>query len=181
MSATNRGTERKANDLYETPEYTIQSLMNVLDLTNVTTFLEPCVASGNIMKFIPARIKRFFAEISKGINYLIIKKKKVDLIITNPPYSLATKFLDKSLQEAGSVWYLLRINFLESEKRVEWWQGKEPTHLLALSSRPSFMSKGNDATGYAWYGWDKTGVCKLKPGIHVLPYNKPNGRRKKKC
>jgi len=172
MSATNRGSKRKTNDLYETPSYSIESLLNVLDLTKVRTFLEPCKASGNIYKKIDVPNK-YWAELLEGKNYLTTMfKPNVDLIITNPPFSLAQEFISKSLQEGKSVWYLLRINYLESLERHLWWQGKEPTHLLTLSARPSFTGKGTDATGYAWFGWDYAGICKLKPGIHILPYLK---------
>jgi hypothetical protein len=174
MSATNRGAERKANDLYETPDYTIKSLFNALDLSKVHSFLEPCRASGRISDMIPNRVFKNWAEISEGVDYLTEEYDEYfDLIVTNPPFSLAKEFIEKSLREGRSVWYLLRINFLESKDRAEWWQGKEPTHLLTLSARPSFTGKGTDATAYAWFGWDYASVCKLNPGIHVLPYYKP--------
>lgn len=179
MSATGRSDCRKPNDLYETPSYTVDSLMQVLDFTNVKSFLEPCKASGNIYNQVPCNHK-IYTELSEGLDYLKTQfSGKFDLIITNPPFSIAQEFLEKSLNEGRSVWYLLRINFLESATRSEWWQDRAPTHLLALSARPSFTGKGTDATAYAWFGWDYTNVCKLKPGIHVLPYNKPNKRKKK--
>lgn len=172
MSATNRGSERKANDLYETPDYTIESLLKVLDLSRINTFLEPCKASGQIYNKINCLFKNW-CEIDVGRDYLSYPFNNYDLIITNPPFSLAKEFLEKSLKEAQSVWYLLRLNFLESKIRADWWQGKEPSHLLVLSARPSFTDDGKtDATGYAWFGWDRLGICRLAPGIHVLPYLK---------
>ena len=178
MSATNRGAVRRENDFYETPEYTINSLLSVLKMDSVNSFLEPCKGGGAIYDKINCDIKRF-AEISKGVDYLTTSflenrfwTNRYDLIITNPPFSLAKEFIEKSLIEGKSVWYLLRLNFLESKDRSDWWQDKLPTHLLTLSARPSFTGKGTDATGYAWFGWDKNNVCLLNPGIHVLPYNK---------
>ncbi len=172
MSATNRGAERFTNDFYQTPNYTIASLFNCLDFSKVDSFLEPCRGGGAIYNIVDVKHKDY-AEILERKDYLKTDfKRTYDLIITNPPYVLAKEFLEKSLTESDSVWYLLRINFLESLSRAEWWQDKLPTHLLALSARPSFTGKGTDATAYAWYGWDRSGICVLPPGIHVLPYNK---------
>jgi hypothetical protein len=172
MSATNRGAERHVNDFYNTPSYTLQSLLDVLDVQKAKSFLEPCRGGGVIYNAMPIQ-DRDYAEILEGKDYLKAEfNKKYDLVVTNPPYSLASEFLQKSLGESGSVWYLLRLNFLESKKRAEWWQNNLPTHLLVLSARPSFTGNGTDATAYAWFGWDKNGYCLLPAGVHVLPYNK---------
>jgi hypothetical protein len=173
MSATNRGSTRRPNDYYMTPDYTIESLLQVLDLSSIESFLEPCRGSGAIYNKISAQRKEY-AEILENKDYLkTIFNSKFDLIITNPPFSLAQEFIEKSSYEAHSIWYLLRLNFLGSKKRSGWWLGKEPTHLLTLSARPSFTNNGStDATEYAWYGWDFSGICKLSPGIHVLDYLK---------
>jgi hypothetical protein len=168
MSATNRGTVRNKNDFYPTPEYTIDSLLNVLNLHNNITFHEPCKGNGIIYNKINTPFKSY-CELEEGIDYLITdNKEKFDLIITNPPFSLAKEFINKSLNEANSIWYLLRLNFLGSQTRKDWWKDKMPTHLLVLSKRPSFTNKGTDATEYAWFGWDKINICKLNKGIHIL-------------
>lgn len=174
MSATNRGKERNQNDFYITPEYTIDSLLDVLNLDDVNSFLEPCRGSGAIYNEIDVPVKSY-CEILENKDYLTTfwRPNTYDLIITNPPFSLAQEFLEKSLSEGWSIWYLLRLNFLGSKKRSEWWQNKSPTHLLPLSARPSFTNDGNtDATDYAWFGWDYSGICRFGPGTHVLPYNK---------
>jgi len=171
MSAINRGSDRRPNDFYQTPLYTIKSLFNVLNFENINSFLEPCKGTGNIYNNVDVPNKDYF-EILENKDYLKNEADHYDLIITNPPFTYAKEFLEKSLKEADSVWYLLRLNFLESKDRAEWWKDKLPTHLLTLSARPSFTGKGTDATGYAWFGWDYNNTCKLNPGIHVLPYLK---------
>ena len=174
MSATNRGAKRKVNDTYDTPDYTIDSLLDVLVIPKVYTFLEPCIGGANIYAKINLPANQMnWCEIAQGRDYLKANfPQSYDLIITNPPFSKAKEFLEKSLTEANSVWYLLRVNFLASKNRVDWWQDKLPTHLLILSARPSFTGKGTDATEYAWFGWDYNNTCKLRQGVHVLPYNK---------
>lgn len=71
--------------------------------------------------------------------------KKYDIIIGNPPFSLAKEFVEKSLDllnENGVLIFLLRTAFLESKKRFEFWQSNPVTGLYVLSKRPSFLSRG---------------------------------------
>lgn len=167
MSAANRGTKRNPYDYYQTPTKAIQSLLDVMDLTQVNSFLEPCKGGGNIYNLINAPNKEY-CEILENKDYLTTNfNKKFDLIITNPPFTFAQEFLTKSLFESNNVWYLLRINFLGSKKRKEWWQTVRPDYLLALSERPSFTGHGTDATEYAWFGWGDD-YCELQKGIHIL-------------
>lgn len=103
--------------------------------------------------------------------YLAWQPRRVsDLIITNPPFSLALAFLQKSLGEARTVISLLRLNFLGSQKRRAFWQEDRPSHVLVLAERPSFSRDGRtDATEYAWFCWDWEGRhVLLPPGVHVL-------------
>ena len=86
-------------------------------------------------------------------------KNKYDIIIGNPPYSLAIEFVKKSLEllnDDGILIFLLRTAFLESKARYKFWQENPLTGLLTLSKRPSFTGKGTDATSYSWFIWDKS-------------------------
>ena len=81
-----------------------------------------------------------------------------DVIITNPPFSLAMEFLNKSLAvttEKGIVIMLLRLGFMASKKRYEFMKENPPTDLYILHKRPSFTGKGTDSQEYAWCIWDK--------------------------
>lgn len=85
--------------------------------------------------------------------------RKFDIIIGNPPYSLAMEFVEKSLsllENDGVLVFLLRTAFLESKKRYEFWQDNIINGLYVLSKRPSFTGKGTDATSYSWFVWDKS-------------------------
>ena len=182
MSATNRGAVRNKNDLYETPLYAIDLIKQEIDWNKVDVFLEPCYGSGAIWREIHV-MKKFCWEINFGLDYLkdghngfvLHHGYDVGLIITNPPFSLAEEFIDRSLDDIMSLFggltviMLLRINFLGSQKRRKWWQGKEPTHLFVLSKRPSFNGDGKtDATEYAWFCWDHAWIIKRNPGVYVI-------------
>lgn len=168
MSSTNRGATRNDNDKYMTPDYTVDSLLSVLDIQKIRPlcFCEPCRGTGAIFDRIDANTK-WHAEIDEGIDYLEIPYF-VDLVITNPPFTLALEFLQKSLTEAETVIYLLRLNFLGSQKRKPFWQANPPSHTMVLSKRPSFTGNGTDSIEYAWFAWDTLGLITLPPGVHVL-------------
>ena len=165
MSATNRGTKRNDRDFYPTPQEPIDKIFAEIDFTNVSHFVEPCRGDGAIYDRI--EVKKSYAELSDGIDYFNTTFE-TDLIITNPPFGLALEFLEKSLLEAKTVVYLLRLNFLGSQKRKEFWQKNPPTHLFTLSKRPSFTGKGTDATEYAWFVFDGGGYFKKPNGIYVV-------------
>jgi hypothetical protein len=90
--------------------------MGKICLDLVSSSLEPCRASGRIYDRLPG--DRWYAEIEEGIDYLDAAFPEVDLIVTNPPFSIAAEFLEKSLTEASCVVYLLRLNFLGTKRRA---------------------------------------------------------------
>lgn len=158
--------ERKEYDVYETPEWAVQALLNVVPVRIDWKYLEPCRASGRIYNHLP--IGSAWGEIREGIDYLNTPYNHVDCILTNPPYSLAQEFVDKALGEADVVIMLLRLGFLESMKRNEWWQENSITSLMVLSQRPSFTEDGKtDGSGYAWFVWDKKNRLGLKPFYYL--------------
>jgi hypothetical protein len=172
VSATNRGSTRIAQDLYETPEWAVNLILEKIDQPRILTSLEPCMASGRIYNLLPG-IKSW-CELSKGVDYLSAQfdSNQFDLIITNPPFSLALPFLVKSLEEAKTVVYLLRLEFLGSAKRKSFWDQFPPSHLYVLSNRPSFTKdNGTDMTEYAWFVWDRGLFIRNPPGIYCLGFN----------
>ncbi|MGL5328968.1 MAG: hypothetical protein ACRDD7_06845 [Peptostreptococcaceae bacterium] len=129
----------------------IQALRNI-GLTNDITALEIRSEELNNLK-----------QISDNViidNFLMRDfDTKYDIIIGNPPYSLAKEFIEKCfdiVSENGQVIMLLRTAFLESKSRYEFWQENPLTGLYVLSKRPSFTGKGTDATSYSWFIWDKS-------------------------
>ena len=171
MSATNRGTVRNEYDFYPTPYKTLDVLLKEIDFDKINTFLEPCSGDKRILNRIQ-QLKTdmvcFDTEIQDGTDYLTTPFSDIDCIITNPPFSLAKSFLTKSLKEAKVVIYLLRLNYLGSQKRKVFWELNPPTNLYVLSERPSFTGHGTDATEYAWFIWDKLGVLKDNKTIKIL-------------
>jgi hypothetical protein len=164
-------TERIPQDRYMTPIPQVKYLFNHIRWSSVKTFIEPCKGTGNIYNLIPPDITKYSCELDEGRDYLTtIFLNKVDLIVTNPPFSIAEDFLTKSLSEAHTVIYLLKTAFLASKQRYPMWQAiRPPNKVLILSARPSFTGDGRtDGQEYAWYCWDYSGVVALPEGITIL-------------
>lgn len=167
MSSTGRAPVRIAQDVYPTPAYCVDKLLPWLDFSNddrkPLKFFEPCKGEGVIYDRIPATEKGY-CEIREGSDYLTTPLySRRDLIITNPPYTLALEFLTKSLSEADTVIYLLRLNFLGSKQRKAFWDKHPPTHLFVITPRPRFVNGGSDSCEYGWFCWDR--------GMRVLTDN----------
>lgn len=158
--------ERRAYDVYETPAWAVEALLKVIPIDSNLKYMEPCRGSGRIYNHLP--LGSAWGEIRQGVDYLQTQYNHVDVIITNPPYSLAQEFVTKALGEADVVIMLLRLGFLESMKRWEWWQDNPLSSLMVLSKRPSFTDDGKtDGSGYAWFVWDKNNKMELKPFYHL--------------
>ena len=163
MSATNRGAERIDKDAYPTPLYSIFPLLAKIDFSKVKTFLEPCKGDGRILNLLPNNIEKYWCEIGEGKDYFENNFKDIDLIITNPPFSISIEFLEKSLKEGKTVCYLQRVNWLGSKIRKDFWNYNTPDKMFVLSKRPNFLKelgiKGTgDATEYAWFIWDRLNI-----------------------
>lgn len=171
MSRTTGNTVPR--ELYPTPHQVVSALMQKLKLREKDKFLEPCRGTDAIWNQInlPDNQKHW-AEIEMGRDYLKTNFQQVDVIITNPPFSLTEQFIEKSLSELapdGTMAYLQRVNFLGSIKRIDFWKrvgfpGKSPI----IVPRPRFVGGGSDSCEYAWFIWDRGERFDIADGLSHL-------------
>ncbi len=165
MSRQKYGVRANPTDYYPTPPWCYENLN--IDWELFSSIMEPCRGDGRILEFFRAMGKECkWAEILEGKDFFEYTDHH-DLVFTNPPFSLALEFVTHALTLSPTVIMLLRLNFLGSITRHNWWKDNSPIALHVLSKRPSFTGKGTDATDYAWFIWDKTN--KLKKGIFFVP------------
>ena len=152
---------RREYDFYPTPYENIDDMFCVFEFGESGRFLEPCEGDG--------RIRHFFQEVNEGWicegndiqnggqDFIgsLYQPDHCDLIITNPPYSLALEFIEKGLEVSDSSLWLVRLGFLASRKRKGFFTRNPPDTLLILSARPSFTGDGRtDSSDYCWLGWN---------------------------
>ena len=173
MSSTTEDTREHEN--YPTPGAVVASLMRHVRLRPDDTFCEPCMGDAAIYSRVPLPdAQKDWAELRYGRDYLTHDfGRKFDVIITNPPFSLAEQFIRKSLRELapdGTMIYLQRINFLGSVKRVPFWaEVGFPDKTPVIIPRPRFVGGGSDSCEYCWFTWDRGGRLMLPSGLsHIV-------------
>lgn len=168
-------------EAYPTPETHVRTMLDKLVFRSTDNFLEPCRGEKQaIYKQVDLpEEQKHWAEIADGIDYLEkdFGEATMDVIITNPPFSLTTEFMEKSFRELkpdGTLVYLQRVNFLGSKKRVPFWaEFGYPDKFPVLVPRPRFVSNDSDSTEYAWFIYDRGNRFPTLPqGLSVLvnPY-----------
>lgn len=84
-----------------------------------------------------------------------------DAVITNPPFKYATQFVEKSLQIAPLVCMLLRLAFVESERRDDFFKNYPPRYIAVFrrrvrtSKNALFPDGESSATCHAWFIWER--------------------------
>lgn len=183
ISSTNRSNAREEHiaDYYVTPiqdiELFLKEFKKVTPNLNWTELqiLDPCAGGdiNNPMSY-PKAIKNIHTDytmidtidiredsLSKlKQNYLTYDlPKKQNIIITNPPFNLALEIIQKALNDVDSGGYvimLLRLNFLETKSRKEFFDKYMPKYIFVHHKRMSFVKgKGTDSVAYAHYVWQK--------------------------
>ncbi len=178
MSSTARGYERHKSDYYVTPIPEIESFLQAYEARIGRLegpILDPCAGgdANNPMSY-PEALKRqgyghvetadlrpeSLAEFTEDFLLETSRQGINRTIITNPPFNLAFEMLQKAfqcLQPGGRVIFLLRLNFLGSEKRKQWLQANPPEAIFVHSKRMSFTSDGKaDSIEYAHFVWRKS-------------------------
>lgn len=167
MAALKPKSERREHDRYETPEWCVDGLLNIVPIREDWTYIEPCRASGRIYNRLP--LGSGWGEIREGIDYLTTDYPRFDCMITNPPFLLAQEFVEKAHKDADVIIMLLRLGFLESTRRKEFWDQYPVDHLITLSKRPSFTEDGKtDGAAYAFFIWDKQGKLELEKPFYWM-------------
>lgn len=179
MSATNRGTERNDADFYPTPAWVTLRLLDHVVLPG-GDWLEPAAGEGHIIRAVnTARtdVRWWVRELreecgaplrSMGLrpvfgdflrNEARTRKRGFPVCIGNPPFSLAQEFVEKALEQADCVLFLLRLAFLESTKREHFFKKLGVPDVLVIPERVSFTGDGKtDSTAYAWMRWRRDGT-----------------------
>jgi hypothetical protein len=96
-----------------------------------------------------------------------VEENKIDVIVTNPPFSKALEFVKHAhsiIPVYGYVMMFLRLQFMEGQKRREFFDMYPPVRIWVSSKRITcaknadfeYMRKnGGSAMCFAWFVWNK--------------------------
>lgn len=172
-------SKREENDFYATNPETLKMFLYEFWKDNSfegNEILEPACGQGHISKTLENLLPNFNITSTDlidrgygigGIDFLTHNYGKMfDVVITNPPFSLAKEFIEKGLKISNKhVIMLCRINFLEGINRKEMFLDTPLKYVYVHSSRQAPWKGGNpsDSNGkkwattmcLAWFVWDK--------------------------
>jgi hypothetical protein len=177
----------RGHDLYETPEVAVHALLRVEQLPHV--IWEPACGPGNIVNVLRVAGHEVFAsdlvdygDTSHlyGRDFLVEPSAPdgCDCIVTNPPFKDAERFVEHALTLCPKVLMLLRLAFLESERRrgILENRGLKRVHVfrrrLPMMHRAGWEGrKANSGMAFAWFVWDR--AHKGPTEIHRISWESP--------
>jgi hypothetical protein len=164
----------RRHDLYETPP---EATLALLRAEKLPRFIwEPACGRGAIVNILRAAghdvvatdLVNYSAPITPpgyfGIDFLMERKapEGTEAIITNPPFKLADEFVARALELCPRVIMLLRLAFLESERRCGILEDRGLARVHVFRDRLPRMHRdgwdgprASSTTAYAWFVWDR--------------------------
>jgi hypothetical protein len=156
---------REANDFYPTHPGATKALLSVEPFAG--DIWEPACGEGDISRVLEEAghrvistdlVDRGFGEARR--DFLMEWRPQAPNIITNPPFKLASEFVEKSLQlTTGKVAMFLRLAFLEGVERGSTFPTQPLARVWVMSRRvPMWRGEVRDEIGslmaMAWFVWD---------------------------
>jgi hypothetical protein len=167
---TNRG-----NDLYQSPPVAVHALLGIENVPQ--RVWEPACGPGAIVKVLRESLRDVLAtdlvdyrspyQDHAGIDFLFpgIADGLNDgdrAIVTNPPFKNAHQFVARALQFSPYVAMLLRLAFLESEKRRDIIDKSCLARVHVFRKRLPMMHRegwegrtANSGMAFAWFIWER--------------------------
>ena len=160
----------RGDDLYETPACAVEALLRVESLTK--WIWEPACGPGAIARVLRAYGREVLAtdlvdyaspdQDAAGRDFLLEHSAPHDTIVTNPPYKIGDAFVRHALSLCPKVYMLLRLAFLESERRSDILDNGTLARVHVFRKRFPKMHrvgwegrKANSGMAFAWFVWDR--------------------------
>lgn len=161
----------RKDDLYETPEVAVYALLRQEDIPALVW--EPACGPGAIVRVLRETGRHVIATDlvdydcpgqASGRDFLMEREvpEGCEMIVTNPPFKLAGEFAAHALELVPRCAMLLRLAFLESEKRRAVLDTGSLARVHVFRKRLPMMHRhgwegkhSNSGMAFAWFVWDK--------------------------
>jgi hypothetical protein len=175
MSQRVSGYARQQGDAYQTPEWCVRVLSLHLPIKSGSRVWEPACGEGKIVAVLKhAGYQVVGTDIINRANFFTAEMPRLDAVISNPPYSSATEFIEHALQVSQRVVaMLLRTDFDHAKTRAHLFAAHRAfAKKIALTQRIVWFDKPGAAPSYnhSWFVWDWQ-----QSGPPVLAYGAPEG------
>lgn len=160
----------RGNDLYETPPEAIYALLANEDIPPIVW--EPACGPGSIVNVLRESGRTVIAtdlvdygcpdsEARRDFLFETTAPQDCECIVTNPPYKLAGEFAERGLRMVPKVVMLLRLGFLESERRRGILDGGQLARVHVFRNRLPRMHRAgwtgkesSSSIAFAWFVWE---------------------------
>jgi methylase of polypeptide subunit release factors len=164
QSIVGYSAQRAEHDFYPTPEYVTRDLLARERF--IGNIWEPACGDGAIAKVFVEHgfdviatdlVNRGYGEHGKDF---LQENRRVNNIVTNPPYSLGEKFVRHSLSQTdGKVAMFLKLVFLEGLSRRQMFESSPLARVWVYSKRVTQHRNGESKqySGmmcFAWFVWE---------------------------
>lgn len=182
MKSQRHALADRGHDLYETHPVAVRALLAAEWLPN--SIWEPAVGRGAIADVLRSTgrtvigtdiVDRGYAGQSETLDFLQAGAPLADCIVTNPPFKDAAAFVEHALALCPRVILLLRLAFLESERRRSILDSGSLARVHVFRDRLPMMHrdgwagpKATSQTAYAWFVWDRS--HRGAPSLHRLSW-----------
>lgn len=162
----------RGDDLYQTPEVAVESLLRVESLPHC--IWEPACGPGSIVRVLRGAGHTVYAtdlvdyaspdQDESGWDFLMEQQLPIGVqaIVTNPPFKNAGEFVAHALELCPRVVMLLRLAFMESQKRTPILDNGHLARVHVYRKRLPMMHregwegrKANSGMAFAWFVWDR--------------------------
>lgn len=173
MAGGNPADGRQSDDFYPTPPEVTRGLLRVMNFGE-RVILEP--AAGNYA--MAGEIERAgYKVIASDLvprdprviqqDFFQLRTTTAKAIITNPPFSLATQFIEHSLDvlEVDYLALVLKSTFWHASTRLPLFERLRPAIIAPITWRPDFLNKGRPTMDCSWIVWKRgfTGFTRYLP------------------
>lgn len=175
VSSTGNGRaalSERGDDLYETPAVAVEALLRVESLPPV--IWEPACGPGSIVRVLRSAGHQVYAtdlvdyaspdQDTHGWDFLLERQCPlgVQAIVTNPPFKNAGEFVAHALDLCPKVIMLLRLAFLESDRRTPILDDGRLARIYVFRKRLPMMHRAgwegpraSSSMAFAWLVWDR--------------------------
>ncbi len=141
----NPATKRTEMDFYPTPPAVTEALLRFLDLPKETVIWEPaCGENDMAYVMLNAGYTVVTTDIIYGQDFLTEPLPGCDWIITNPPFSVADKFIEHCAEHGKPFAMLLKSQYWHARRRYDLFYRIKPSFVCPLTWRPDFQFKKHE-------------------------------------
>lgn len=161
INGGNPSDGRRADDFYPTPANVTHALLAHWRPSK-TEVCEPACGDGAISKVLTDAGYTVHATdlVYRGygtgdVDFLTTDTLPAECIITNPPFNLASQFIEHSFAlGAKEIALVLKATYWHAASRASLWAKHRPSFIMPLLWRPDFLNKGAPTMEVMWCVWD---------------------------